>query len=151
MIIFVNQCAANEIEECKNAEYYSQSTIELLNNTGSSKYDYTIDIPSGKNGFSPKLSLKYDSLNRSNGWIGTSWELEIGFIKRKTKEGLDYYSEVYEIKDENGTAEIAKASTYGENVYIKRSNQDVTLYEYDETNNKWIGYSKNGNIHYYGQ
>ncbi len=60
---------------------------------GQTSYSYDIPLPTGPNGFMPKLTLQYGSglANTSsiNGWIGGGWSLELGEINR-TYNGQDH-------------------------------------------------------------
>ncbi|MGB9716479.1 MAG: SpvB/TcaC N-terminal domain-containing protein, partial [Thermodesulfovibrionales bacterium] len=57
--------------------------------TGTFNYTIPIEVPPGRNGIEPRLSLTYRS-NSSNGWVGLGWEIEVGAIERSTRFGLNY-------------------------------------------------------------
>ncbi|MFZ3209732.1 MAG: SpvB/TcaC N-terminal domain-containing protein [Geobacteraceae bacterium] len=52
--------------------------------SGVSSYKFQIELPSGRNGMTPELSLSYRS-NNGNGWTGVGWDMEIGAIERSSK------------------------------------------------------------------
>ncbi len=45
---------------------------------GAATYNIPIEVPKGRNGIQPNLSLYYDSYS-SNGWIGVGWDLNMGY------------------------------------------------------------------------
>jgi len=49
--------------------------------TGTLRYSIPIEVPSGRNGLSPELSMTYRSTN-GNGWLGMGWEMEAGAIEQ---------------------------------------------------------------------
>ena len=51
--------------------------------TGAMSYQIPIEVPPGRNGMDPGLTLSYNS-RRGNGWVGVGWELEVGAIERST-------------------------------------------------------------------
>lgn len=63
------------------------STPDLF--SGTMSYSIPIDVPPGRNGMEPKLTLHYSSSNGSS-WLGMGWELEVGAIVRSTKNGVTY-------------------------------------------------------------
>jgi hypothetical protein len=46
-----------------------------------------LDIPPGRNGLQPDLSLQYNSQNTSDGIVGYGWSLDIPYIQRLNKTG----------------------------------------------------------------
>lgn len=48
-----------------------------------------IEIPPGRNGPTPQLSLIYNP-SAGNGFLGAGWDLPIGNIMRRTQDGVDY-------------------------------------------------------------
>ena len=69
----------------------SVKTIDVQSNTGAAKISIPIEVPSGRKGMSPNLTLTYSS-GKSNGWIGVGWDIEIGAIQRSAKWGVNYSS-----------------------------------------------------------
>ncbi len=57
--------------------------------TGSMHYSIPIDVPPGRKGMQPNLSLTYRSAN-TDGWVGVGWDIEIPTIERSTRNGLVY-------------------------------------------------------------
>jgi hypothetical protein len=46
-----------------------------------------LDIPPGRNGLEPELSLQYNSQNTSDGIVGYGWSLSVPYIQRLNKTG----------------------------------------------------------------
>ena len=58
--------------------------ISPAGNSGAATTSIPIEVPPGRKGMAPNLSLNYNS-NSSNGWIGVGWGLDMGGIQRNTK------------------------------------------------------------------
>src|SRR5258707_5925157 len=46
-----------------------------------------LDIPPGRNGLQPDVSLQYNSQNTSDGIVGYGWSLSVPYIQRLNKTG----------------------------------------------------------------
>jgi Salmonella virulence plasmid 65kDa B protein len=55
--------------------------------TGAFTQDVPLDIPPGRNGLQPELSLHYNSQNTADGIVGYGWSLPIPYIERLNKTG----------------------------------------------------------------
>lgn len=62
--------------------------------TGTAATSTPIEMPPGRHGIQPALSLQYWSGN-GDGWIGLGWKLEIGAIQHQTRLGLNYSGDDY--------------------------------------------------------
>lgn len=58
--------------------------------TGSGNFTVPIDLPPGRNGFQPQLSLVY-STGQGNGPFGLGWKLNLPGITRQTHKGIPRY------------------------------------------------------------
>ena len=67
---------------------------ELSSFTGSANYSYPIIVPPGRNGLTPSVALTYNS-QQKGGWLGVGWGLDMGYIQRSTKYGIDYNADDY--------------------------------------------------------
>lgn len=65
------------------------SDNDLSSSTGAATYSVPIEVPPGRNGIAPNLTLRYNSYQK-NGWIGVGWDLDMGAIQRSTKRGVNY-------------------------------------------------------------
>jgi len=63
--------------------------------TGTASVVVPIAISAGRSGFSPRLSLTYDS-GSENGAFGLGWSLSLPSITRKTSKGIPKYQDIYE-------------------------------------------------------
>ena len=55
--------------------------------TGAFTQRIPLDIPPGRNGLQPDVSLQYNSQNTSDGIVGYGWSLSIPYIERLNKTG----------------------------------------------------------------
>lgn len=62
------------------------------NNSGSANVSYPLELPSGRQGMQPDLSVTYNS-SGSNGWMGLGWDLSIPMITIDTRWGVPRYDE----------------------------------------------------------
>src|SRR5262245_60777499 len=65
--------------------------------TGAFTQRVAIDIPTGRNGMQPDVSLNYNSQRTQDGIVGYGWSLSIPYIERLNKTGSQdlYGSSVY--------------------------------------------------------
>jgi RHS repeat-associated protein len=61
-------------------------------NTGSATYEIDLDVPAGTAGFTPSLSLRYDS-GQGDGTVGIGWSFDVGSVQRQTAYGVPRYDE----------------------------------------------------------
>lgn len=60
------------------------------NNMGSANLSYPIEIPPGRAGMQPNLSINYNS-DGGNGWMGMGWDLSVPSISIDTRWGVPLY------------------------------------------------------------
>ena len=60
--------------------------------SGTGNFNIPISTSPGRNGFGPKLNLKYSTGN-GNGPFGLGWTLSIPRISRKTEKGIPRYTD----------------------------------------------------------
>jgi RHS repeat-associated protein len=58
--------------------------------TGTGNFSVPLELPEGRNGLSPQLSLLYSSGN-GNGPFGMGWDLSLPGVRRKTSKGVPRY------------------------------------------------------------
>ncbi|HVN85843.1 MAG TPA: SpvB/TcaC N-terminal domain-containing protein, partial [Candidatus Binatia bacterium] len=63
-------------------------TVDPL--TGAATTSIPIDVPPGRKGMTPALTLTYSS-NSGNGLLGVGWDMPLGYIKRDTRRGVPSY------------------------------------------------------------
>lgn len=61
----------------------------VAGNSGAFSYSIPLEVPPGRHGLTPQLSLVYNS-SGGNGFLGVGWDLPIGYVMRSTKYGVDY-------------------------------------------------------------
>ncbi|WP_413514095.1 SpvB/TcaC N-terminal domain-containing protein [Myroides odoratus] len=74
--------------------------------TGDANVSYPIEIPAGRKGMQPSLSLSYSSGSGSSGWVGLGWDLNVPSIEVNTTWGAATYdtnqeSELYSFNGED--------------------------------------------------
>lgn len=60
------------------------------NSQGDARLSYPIEVPPGRHGMQPDLSISYSSGN-SNGWLGVGWDLHVPSITVDTRWGVPRY------------------------------------------------------------
>ena len=60
-------------------------------NSGTANYSLTIELPPGRGGFEPELTLNYNG-GKPNGILGLGWRLNTLFVQRQTEKGLPHYT-----------------------------------------------------------
>jgi YD repeat-containing protein len=122
--------------------------------TGAFTQKIPIDIPPGRNGLQPDLSLQYNSQRTDDNIVGYGWSLSIPYIQVLNKTGSQdlygaygvsrYYTS--SIDGELATTSAATSSTefYGGKVDGGSSNA------YRFSNNVWTMYDKNGTRYTFG-
>src|SRR5229473_5744043 len=77
-----------------------------------------LDIPPGRNGLQPDVSLQYNSQNTSDGIVGYGWSLSIPYIQRLNKTGS---------QDIYGGAPYFTSSIDGELVHMSTSTNSFSV------------------------
>ena len=112
---------------------------------GSARLSYGIEVPSGRHGVEPALSLSYDS-DRTNtsGWVGVGWDLSLPSIEVDTRFGVPLYngSEIYLLDGDPLVPITGRPGFYQRRVegrfdQIQRLGSDPTSYS-------WVVTDKNG-------
>jgi RHS repeat-associated protein len=88
-----------------------QSIPEIDTITGALSYSYDFSMPPGRNGLTPKVSLRYNNQEKSHSIVGMGWSLDIPYIKILNKYGNN---RMYNDK-------LFMSSTYGELVVTATS------------------------------
>jgi RHS repeat-associated protein len=88
--------------------------------TGTGSFNVPIAVTPGRSGYSPQLSLSYDS-GSGNGPFGFGWDLSLPEITRKTDKGLPKYEDANE-----------------SDIFILSGAEDlVPVLEYDDNSEEW--------------
>jgi len=127
------------------------SVTENNSSTGAATHRLTIDIPPGRLGGRPDISLIYNSNNR-NGWLGVGWSLDIGSIQRSAKWGLSYSANDYVFVVNGTSTELVSRSDWGSNYYGARiEDGKFTKYYKNTATDGWEVTAKDGTKYYYGK
>jgi RHS repeat-associated protein len=125
---------------------YSNPQAVTVSQVGAAQFSYPIEVPPGRNGLQPNISLQYSSYNE-NGWIGVGWDLDLGAIERSRKTGLNYSANDFMAND----SDLVPNSNWGSNYYCEKIEGAFTKYQFVSGSNYWIAYAKDGTKLYYGQ
>lgn len=66
-----------------------------VNNRGTAALSYPIEVPPGRQGLTPSLSLSYNSAG-GDGWLGVGWDLSVPSVSIDTRWGAPRYSATQE-------------------------------------------------------
>ena len=119
--------------------------------TGAFTQRVSLDIPPGRDGLQPDLSLNYNSQDTEDGIVGYGWSLSIPYIERLNKAGSQdlYNDDVYFTSSMD--AELAVASAVSKDNYRARiDNGPSRAYHYASSSNTWTMYDNNGTKYTYG-
>lgn len=100
---------------------FQNSTPKVDGTSGALTESIPLDIPPGRNGMQPKLSLDYNSQNTAqDSEVGYGWSLSIPYIERLNKTGSQnmYGPSAYFTSSLDGELTIVTASTTGASVSV---------------------------------
>ncbi len=128
---------------------------EVDQSTGSLSYSYQINVPAGRNGMTPDLSLKYNSRNASkpDSYLGLGWDISIPYIVREPiKRTNNLYNEAFFSSSLSGNL-IATTNTDSFQYTIYRpetDNGEYLKYTYN-SDNTWSTKTKDGKLYIFGE
>ncbi len=127
--------------------------------TGTGNFTIPIEVPSGRNGFQPQLSLGYSTGN-GNGPFGLGWNLSIPGVARKTSKGIPRYRDhdpELSMRDTfilSGAEDLVPVGEFAPGVVRYRPRTEGLfariLHHEDAQNNFWEVQSKDGLVSLYG-
>ena len=137
---------------------YGQLTVpEVSIPSGAAVYSYPITVPPGA--LAPNLTLRYNS-QRKLSWVGMGWDLDVGYIQRSTKWGVDYNNNGEDptkpafIASINGsTSELVRKSDWdsvGLTCFSAKTEGDSTKY-CRTVNQGWEVTTVDGATYYFGR
>ncbi|MDM1045763.1 hypothetical protein HXZ87_13095, partial [Myroides sp. R163-1] len=136
--------------------------------TGDANVTYPIEIPAGRKGMQPNLSLSYSSGSANSGWVGLGWDLNVPSIEVNTTWGAAIYdpsqeSELYSMSGEdlvllnNGVEytpnldnRIARVSNATFAPRIEGSFNKIERLGSSPSTYSWVVTTKSGVKYYYG-
>ncbi len=126
--------------------FTSQSKPPTIDASGALIHSVQLDIPPGRNGLTPDLTLTYNSQRLEDGVVGYGWSLSIPYIERLNKTGIErLYTDNYFTSSMGG--ELVEAETSGE--YHHRF-EDGSFIKFTLAGNSWIAYDKKGTKYTFG-
>lgn len=131
------------------------------NSHGSAAISFPLDIPAGRAGMQPDLTLSYDS-SAGDGWMGMGWNLDVGSVGVDTRWGVPRYlpdkeSETYTL-DGEVLSPTAVRSTFAQREperddfsrRVDTERERITRHGTNPKNYWWEVEDKAGNHRYYG-
>ncbi len=119
---------------------------------GSAVMNYPIQVPPGRNGLAPQVSLNYNS-SQGNGIAGVGWGLNTSVIQRSTRKGLDYAGTAFTFNGEDLFAINPDGTGYG--LYRPEKEQAFSNIEHVQGTSGepdyWVVTFKNGITQTYGK
>ena len=115
--------------------------------TGSFSHSYPIQVPRGRGGLAPQVSLNYSSSSR-NSWTGVGWDLSLGYIERSTEDGEPKYNDdddIFMIRMPGVSGELVEED--GE-YRLKDEGAFLRLVKSGDT---WVVTAKSGTKFYFGE
>ncbi|WP_445357761.1 toxin TcdB middle/N-terminal domain-containing protein [Microbulbifer sp. ANSA002] len=133
-------------------------------NTGTSSRLIKLEVPPGRNGLIPEISLEYNS-GFGNGLLGLGHQLVIPYIQRQTDQGLPNYSEWGESDGSDNDADGVTDEFDEFDTFINHRGEELVLVEdgvyrtknatdyarYQRLKNGWLVTQSNGLRWYLGQ
>lgn len=136
-------------------ELPTQTSATVDQSTGALNYGYSFDLPEGRAGMTPELSLKYNSrgLSDLDSIVGLGWELSIPYIKREPVKGTqNLYNKAYFSSSLSGNL-ISTTDTTSSQYTVYRNevdNGDYQKYTYN-SDNTWTLTAKDGRTFTFGE
>lgn len=118
---------------------------------GSATYRYPIDVPPGRNGMTPRIILTYNGQKKSSG-LGLGWDLDVGYIQRSTKWGLDYNGTDFIASFNGNIMELVRRpdwDTGGNTCYGAKIEGAFARFCHSPSD-AWVATGKDGTIYRYG-
>ncbi len=122
--------------------------------TGTGNYSVPIELPPGRNGFQPQLSLVY-STGYGNSPFGLGWSLNVPGIERKSSKGVPAYDDDKDVFILSGSEDLVAVSREGNTTrYQPRTETTFARIErYDagvDGQDYWEVWSRDGTVSRYG-
>jgi RHS repeat-associated protein len=120
--------------------------------TGSASFSYPIQVPPGRNGIQPSVSLSYSNTDKNfNSVTGYGWSLPTNAIFRSTGKGVDrLYTEDDYSASMFGSFEELIVTDSANDVYTPKQEGSFTKYEYDDASDSWTATDTQGTKYYFG-
>lgn len=80
----------NDVQAASPVTGVNQMAAPTANNQGDARLSYPIELPEGRAGLAPSLSVEYTS-SAAESWLGTGWDLSVPSISVETRWGVPRY------------------------------------------------------------
>ena len=120
--------------------------------TGTANFSVPIEVPPGRNGFQPQLSLGYSS-GSGNGPFGLGWSLSVPGVARKTSKGIPRYDDARDVFILSGAEDLVPVETGPNFTRYKPRTEGLfarITHHFGAGGNFWKVESKDGSISIYG-
>ena len=122
--------------------------------TGTGNFSVPINVPNGRAGLEPKLTLGY-STGSGNGPFGLGWSLSVPGVARKTSKGIPVYDDTKDVFILSGSEDLVPISTAaGSTVYRPRTEglfaRITHFQDRNAANDFWEVRTREGLISLYG-
>lgn len=136
-----------ESSQVMGAKAFGMAGVNISNpsNGGAARMDIPIEVPPGRGGVAPHLTIAYNS-RKGNGQLGVGFSMDLGAIQRSAKYGVNYNADDYVIND---SSEIVLRPEWGSNYYGAKIEGAFTKY-YKNPSGGWIATAKDGTTYFYG-
>ena len=166
--------AMTDLEAVSPMDALPLITAPEANNEGTANLSYPIQVPAGRAGMQPNLSVNYSSAG-GNGWLGVGWDLSMPSITLDTRWGVPRYDATYETEiyllngeqlvNRNSNGEVlpmphrtnrqTRRSDLGDSVrfYARTGDAHDSIIRHDisTANYWWKVVDRNGITHLYGR
>jgi RHS repeat-associated protein len=121
--------------------------------TGAAQTSIAIELPSGRKGATPALTLSYSS-NSGNGLFGVGWDLPLGCIKRSTRHGVPAYTDTdeFQLLFRGGTVVLDRVLSRGPGTVTYGSSVEEAFLRvvFSVATNQFTVTDKSGTVFTYG-
>lgn len=123
------------------------------NFTGAAISSFPLLVPPGRADIAPNLQLQYNSYSKVNSWVGVGWTLDLGSIRRTTKNGVDYNGNDFTAVINGGSQQLVQRPDWGAGYYGQESDSSFLRYHMvsGTEGSYWIVTATNGTQYVYGQ
>ena len=130
----------------KSDRLKSRGVSGVDQSSGAYTYGYTLNIPEGRNGISPKLNLAYNSQNTESSLVGYGWMFGLQYIERTGKAGTD---NVYTVP--NFVSSLHGELNSKDGISFEQKIDDGSFPKYTFNNTSWQMTDRDGNTYYFGE
>ncbi len=123
--------------------------------TGAAGASYDLEVPPGRGGLTPKLTLAYSSSsvemmdnNQQASYMGVGWRLGENYIARDTRDTYESSDDVFSLVLNGAGYDLAQ--DVSDNTRYHTANEQYWLVKYDSVNDAWQVTKNDGTKYYFG-